>query len=178
MQNNRYLKFLSFTILVVTLAFIFQIAHFFEHIAQFFVWLFGPKDVVYMTPWAVDLVDWIAGMFSGKPEFLARKIGLEILHLVGNLIFLVGIIFYFRFNKNRGVKIAFWFQLFHVFEHFILTISTLTLGYPIGFSTLFGANISVKFSVSYRIIWHFVFNLIPSFYIGKELIKNKFLLKI
>lgn len=170
---NKHSSSLGFILLIiVVLSFVFQGAHFLEHALQFGVWLFGPKDVVYMTPWATNLVEWIASFFSSVDVLQARLIGIEFLHLIGNAIFFIGICVYQRFYTSRAVKIVFWFQFAHVIEHILLTVTILTVGVPLGVSTLFGANASIPFMVSYRIIWHFVINLIPSFFIAKALVEQ------
>lgn len=174
-QMSKLMK-ISFWLGIITiLGLLFQAGHFIEHITQFGVWLFGPKNAMYMTPWATSLVDWIGTFFDTTRTIgQSRLIGVEILHLVGNSIFLIAICSYYYFNKTKHVRKAFWWQVFHVFEHILLTTSIFVFGKSLGFSSLFGLNTSILFSIGFRIIFHFVINLIPSIYILKAILgKNK-----
>jgi len=172
-MNRKLSKLSYFLALIVTLALLFQVGHFLEHLAQFSVWIFGPKDSMFMSSWAISLVEWLASFFTNADPLQAKRIGVELLHFIGNFIFLIGISAYFYFNKSKSVKIAFWVQLIHVLEHTLLTVSILTVGVPLGISTLFGLQTSVRFFIGYRIIWHFIINLIPSFYIVKAFLEQK-----
>ena len=86
--------------LVAVLGIAFQIGHFIEHAAQFAAWLFGNRQAPWMSGAAMWLTDNLAHLFlpmpeicTDKPAFHARQmmIGMELLHLVGNSIFLVTI---------------------------------------------------------------------------------------
>jgi len=160
-------------VIIVALCFLFQIAHFFEHLAQAFMVIIGPdRTVLFMTPWATDLVVWFADMFQSRPMEERMLIGMEVLHFFGNLIFLTGLFLYYHvFDKSRFSKIALIAQSLHMFEHVLLTATVILFGTPLGFTTLFGAPISLSAAGLLRGTIHFVLNLIPSLYIAKALIR-------
>ena len=101
-------------------------------------------------------------------------VGMELLHLIGNSIFLVTIGSIYCFFPTRLVRAAFMIEGFHLCEHLILTSSLIFIGKPIGFSTLFGYSGMVwarEYVVGYRVFWHFAMNLIPPVLIMKALIQ-------
>ena len=87
---------------------------------------------------------------------------MELLHLYGNAIYLVGIVGLWGFIRTRVVLIALIIESLHVFEHIMLTLTVLYFDTPIGLSTLFGAPMSDFASVAYRVWWHFLANAIPT----------------
>jgi len=89
-------------------------------------------------------------------------LGMELLHLVGNTLFLLGVLALLigtPFSNRRGAAtIAFVFEGTHLLEHIILTSSVLNGSPAWGSSTLF-ANISGAQLSTHRIWWHFVMNI-------------------
>jgi hypothetical protein len=157
---------------IATLALAFQIGHFFEHFAQFVIWLLGDlsaicgRDTPWVSGWAVPMIDAI-GAFVAPAAPQARKtmLGLEVLHLIGNSIFLVGIAASYILTRHKLVWWAFVIEGLHLCEHILLTGSVFAFGKPMGVSTLFGQALSVlpskEWAVGYRVSWHFVMNLFP-----------------
>lgn len=150
-------------IALLTLA--FQLFHFIEHVAQLAYWLGNPTKAPFLTPWATAGRDILAvdGTAGG---------GNEILHLVGNLIFLAGIVALALIARYSGRKLteipylreAMALQGIHVAEHVLLTLSYLTLGSALGFTTLFGAA-EGAFGSSLRVWAHFLLNLGATYYV-------------
>ena len=151
-------------ILIVTAVFFFvQIIHFSEHIAQVLAWLFVQQEKPYMTPfgmWCMHTLGML--MFPNVESARQAMLGLEFLHLIGNGIFALGILGLFFFVHTKKVMWALIIEIFHFYEHVSLTFSALFIGKPIGMSTFFGADVSPWLRVSYRVWWHFLFNLIPT----------------
>jgi hypothetical protein len=160
--------------IIATLGVLFQIGHFAEHAVQFGMWGAGYRSVPWMSPVATELTRILGGFFLPMPEicadrdaFMARQMmmGMEILHLIGNGIFLVTIASLYYFIPVKWVRWAFYVQAFHLYEHIMLTLTVLFVGTPIGLSTLFGGNTFVwskEGVVGYRVFWHFAMNLAPS----------------
>lgn len=175
---KRNKKTIFYTILVITsLTLTFQVFHFIEHFLQVSVWLGGTKGKAYMSPigmWAMDEIGKL--LFPNLEMARQAKLGFEFLHLIGNGIFLVGIVGLFYFiRKSKKLIWAFIIEAFHLYEHISLSLSALYINKSIGFSTLFGLPMSQTFSVGYRVWWHFIFNLIPTVLIILVIIniKNK-----
>lgn len=149
---------------VAVAAVAFQIAHFGEHLAQMTYWAVHPTSTPWLTPWATAARD----SLSNDPAS-----GVELLHLLGNAFFLTGLVAMWFLPAASGaarddVRIATGLQVVHVLEHVALTV-TLTLGgtalgISTGFGTLSGGALS-----SYRVVWHFVFNLVVTAYAVRAL---------
>ncbi len=144
---------------IVLLGSTFQGGHFIEHTVQFGVWLAGDHSRAYMSPTAMSLSHWIGGLFFGTAD-MSRQMagGMEILHLLGNVIFLVTIGGMHYFLPVKRVRWAFYVELFHLYEHVMLTSTTIFLGKAAGLSTFFGGALALggqEFAVGYRVLWHF-----------------------
>ncbi len=155
---------------------IFQVGHFAEHLVQFGVWAFGEGKTPYMSPVAKKLSHELGRGLIAKDDAICgpgetvtprqMMMGMEVLHLIGNSIFLAtiaGIFYYWRDSKL--IRWALYIEGFHLYEHIMLTSTAYFLKTPIGLSTLFGgakAMGGAEFLVTYRVGWHFVMNLIPS----------------
>jgi len=90
--------------------------------------------------------------------------GVEVLHLVGNSVFLATIAGVYYFIPSKWVRYAFYIEGGHLCEHIALTITAYYLGKPIGLSTLFGQAGPLwgkEAAVGYRVTWHFAMNLLP-----------------
>jgi hypothetical protein len=149
----------------------FQVGHFAEHAAQFVVWVLGDlshlcgRDTPWMSPWVTELVR-LTGLYLFPQANDARRmmVGMEVLHLIGNIIFLTSLFFLYQCLPSKWVRWALYIEGFHFCEHAALTVTAVYVGTPIGISTLFGYAGSLggrEFAVGYRVIWHFVMNLLP-----------------
>ena len=149
---------------IAVAALIIQMAHLIEHMAQLTYWSMNPSEAPWLTPWAVAGRDLLA--VDGTPAG-----GNEILHLLGNVIFLGGILALGALVWRSGRKAkevpylsqAIILQGIHVAEHILLTVSYLAFGSVIGFSTIFGTAQGV-FGSSLRIWAHFLLNLTATYY--------------
>ncbi|MEV5017640.1 DUF6008 family protein [Streptomyces sp. NPDC053780] len=149
---------------VIGLGVIGQIGHFQEHVAQAGYWVANPYAPAWMTPWANGLARGMGQVDPTKPS-----LGMEILHLTGNFIFLAGLVGIVQITRRatghlktrRWAKMGVWMQGIHGIEHIVLTASVaLGASNAIGLSTWFGAIDPGPALVTYRVWWHFVANLI------------------
>ncbi len=150
---------------------VFQIFHFAEHFIQLWMWFVGFRNMPFMSPWATEIV-WVLGewMVPGEEDYhRIFKLGVELLHLIGNMLFLLGIIGLRLLIKSKYVTWALWFQAFHVFEHVMLFFTAYYIHQAIGMSTLFGyfqpygTDVFDEVALTnYRVWWHFIANLIPT----------------
>lgn len=149
----------------------FQVGHFAEHAIQFGVWVLGDysnicgRDTPWMSPWVTELVRRVGlALFPDAAAKRQMMMGMEILHLGGNLIFLTSLACLYYCIPSRWVRWALLIEGFHLYEHLMLTLSAYFIGKPIGLSTLFGGSDIIgsrEFAVGYRVTWHFVMNLWP-----------------
>lgn len=149
----------------------FQVGHFVEHAVQFGVWLLGDlsnicgRDTPWMSPWVTEMVQRAGVMlFPDAPAKRQMMMGMEILHLIGNGIFLTSLGCLYYCKHSRWIRWALYIEGFHLYEHLMLTLSAYFVGKPIGLSTLFGGSSvigSTEFAVGYRVTWHFAMNLLP-----------------
>lgn len=157
--------------LVAALGLAFQIGHFAEHAFQFAVWLLGDlsnicgRDTPWMSPWANELVGRIgSALFPSADAARRMMLGMEVLHLVGNSIFLTSLACLYYCMRSKWIRWAFYIETFHLYEHIMLTASAYFIGKPIGLSTLFGGTTVIgdrEFAVGFRVTWHFAMNLLP-----------------
>lgn len=155
---------------VAVLAMAFQVGHFAEHAFQFVVWLLGDlsgicgRDTPWMSSPVTDAVR-SAGAVLVPSAAAPRQmmIGLEVLHLIGNSIFLMGLACLYAWIPSKWIRWAWYIEGFHLLEHIMLTVSALYFGKPLGISTLFGHSIDFgrEAAVGYRVTWHFIMNLFP-----------------
>lgn len=156
---------------VAALGLAFQVGHFAEHAIQFGVWILGDlsnicgRDTPWMSPWATELVRGIGlVLFPAADAARRMMLGMEVLHLVGNSIFLVALMSLYFCVPSKWVRWAVYIESFHLYEHVMLTVTAYYVGKPIGLSTLFGAANVIgerEFAVGCRVGWHFVMNLLP-----------------
>jgi hypothetical protein len=138
---------------------------------QFGVWLLGDlsnicgRDTPWMSPWVTEMVQRAGVMlFPDVPAKRQMMMGMEILHLIGNGIFLTSLGCLYYCKRSRWIRWALYVEGFHLYEHLMLTLSAYFVGKPIGLSTLFGGSSvigSTEFAVGYRVTWHFAMNLLP-----------------
>jgi len=152
-------------------ALVFQVVHFVEHLGQLGYWLGHPAEAPWLTPWAAEGRDALA--IGGE-----TALGNELLHLLGNLIFLAGLIALAALCRRAGrtaddfpdLRAALVIQGFHVGEHVALTTTTAIYGNAIGLSTFLGL-VSGPAMTSYRVWFHLLINLIATWYAGRALIR-------
>jgi hypothetical protein len=149
----------------------FQVGHFAEHAFQFIVWVLGDlsnicgRDTPWMSPWVTEMVR-LAGLFMFPEANSARRmmLGMEVLHLIGNTIFLTSLACLYHCLPSKWVRWALYIEGFHLCEHVALTATAYYVGTPMGLSTLAGYAGSLgtrEFAVGYRVTWHFMMNLLP-----------------
>lgn len=135
----------------------FQVFHLVEHVAQLGYWGAHPGHPPWLTPWAEAGRDALA--LGGD-----SATGSELLHLMGNVIFLVALVALWLYARGSGLsnvralRPALALQGFHVGEHVFLTATWVLWGRALGFSTLFGALTGPALA-THRIWWHFLVNL-------------------
>jgi hypothetical protein len=150
---------------VVGIGLVGQIGHLQEHVAQAVYWIQHPNAKPWMTPWGTGLAKGFGQVDTSKPS-----LGMEILHLTGNFIFLAGlagvVVITSRARKTRARKwgkMGVWMQGIHGLEHVALTLSiALGADRAIGMSTWFGVLPNGPGLWTYRIWWHAVANLVGS----------------
>ncbi len=142
-----------------------QIGHLQEHVAQVGYWLGHPNGAAWMTPWGTGLAKGYSQVDFSKPT-----LGMEILHLIGNFIFLSGLagvmVITRRARHTRARwwgRMGVWMQGIHGLEHLTLTLSVwFGASKAIGLSTWFGLIQSGTGLTTYRVWWHFIANVIGS----------------
>jgi Family of unknown function (DUF6008) len=150
---------------VIILGVLGQIGHIQEHVAQTGYWVAHPNAKPWMTPWGNGLADGMGQIDMSKPT-----LGMEILHLVGNFIFLAGMVGVMLITRRaphtrsrKWAKMGTWMQGIHGIEHASLTISVaLGAKQAIGLSTWFGLLSPGPGLWTYRIWWHMLANLMGS----------------
>ncbi|MER7481324.1 DUF6008 family protein [Streptomyces sp. NPDC126510] len=149
---------------VIGLGVVGQIGHFQEHVAQAGYWVANPYAPAWMTPWANSLARGMGQVDPARPA-----LGMEILHLTGNFIFLAGLVGIVQITRRaagdlrsrKWARMGVWMQGIHGVEHIVLTVSVaLGAARAIGLSTWFGVIDPGPALVTYRVWWHFVANLV------------------
>lgn len=157
---------------VIVIGVIGQIGHLTEHVAQVGYWFQHPNSPAWMTPWGTALARGFGRVDTSKPT-----LGMEILHLTGNFIFLAGLAAVMvitrraRHTRTRfWAKMGVWMQGIHGLEHLSLTLSVwLGANQAIGLSTWFGQLTPGPGLTTYRIWWHFIANVVGSCIFGMAL---------
>lgn len=118
----------------------FQIAHVLEHVLQAGYWVAHPTQAPWLTPWAVEGRDVLARLADGQPAT-----GTELLHLLGNAIFMVGIVALALWHRRAGrpgggtaMRWAIGLQGIHVIDHVLLTVTWMVFGQTWAATNLFG----------------------------------------
>lgn len=148
---------------VIVLGVLGQIGHLQEHVAQAGYWVAHPNAKPWMTPWGTGLADGFGQVDRTKPP-----LGMEILHLTGNFIFLAGLAGIMVITRRaapakarRWGRMGMWMQGIHGLEHLSLTVSVaLGAKEAIGLSTWFGTLQNGPGLWTYRIWWHAIANLV------------------
>lgn len=172
--------------IAVGLGLAFQVGHFAEHAFQFGVWLTGNypwisstfcgRGTPYMSPPLIEAVR-LFGETAFPAETPARQmmLGMEFLHLGGNLIFLGTIAGAYYLFPSRLIRWAFYIEGAHLCEHIALASTAYFLGKPIGLSTMFGQAghlWGAEAAVGYRVTFHFVMNLLPMPFVMMALMRQ------
>jgi hypothetical protein len=157
-----------FWTILILLGITFQAGHFLEHLVQLAHWVGWERTSAYMSPIAMNLIHHIgSSLYPSAGPSRQHMMGMEILHLLGNLIFL-GTLLMLRYKANMewpAMRWAIYIETFHLYEHIMLVSTAHFMYKAVGLSTLFGgADVlwSHNGAVGYRVAWHFVMNLIPT----------------
>ncbi|MPY99599.1 MAG: hypothetical protein GEU97_16675 [Actinophytocola sp.] len=150
---------------VIGLGVVGQFGHVQEHVAQVAYWIAHPNDKAWMTPLGTGLANGLGQVAPDKPS-----LGMEILHLTGNFIFLAGLVGVVLITRRAlSTKARKWgrmgvlMQGIHGVEHLVLTLSVaLGASQAIGLSTWFGLLEPGPGLWTYRIWWHFLANVVGS----------------
>lgn len=165
---DREMPTARITVLVKYLAvsaLVFQAVHLIEHMAQLGYWIARPLEAPWLTPWAD----------AGRAQLAVggnAALGNEILHLVGNVIFLAGLVALLSYVHRLGLemssalRVAFVVQGVHVIEHVALTTTAALWGEAVGISTFFGL-VDGPVMTSYRVWFHFLINLVASWFAAR-----------
>lgn len=134
----------------------FQLIHVLEHAVQTGAWVLAPTQPPFLTPWATTGRDALA--VGGN-----AVLGNELLHLLGNLVFLVGLVAFGRVagsttSPPRSLHVGLAVQGAHVVEHAALTITAAITGRALGVTTLFGLLDAGPLLWSLRVVAHFTLN--------------------
>ena len=151
---------------VIVIGVIGQIGHLTEHVAQAGYWIGHPEAASWMTPWGTGLAKGF-----GQIDTSRATLGMEILHLVGNFIFLAGLAAVMVITRRARTtrtrwwgKMGVWMQGIHGLEHLSLTVSVwLGAKEAVGLSTWFGQLTPGPGATTYRVWWHFWANVIGTF---------------
>jgi hypothetical protein len=156
-------KFRKYLLILVLFALFFQIVHFGEHLIQVIAWIIGYREAPYMSAIGHYLVNTLGTFFYSDSAIEHQMMmGNEILHLIGNIVYIVGTTGILFFVKTRYTISAAIIEAFHLYEHICLTISAAVIGMPIGMSTFWGLSMDPALSVTTRVWWHFLMNAIPT----------------
>lgn len=150
---------------VVAAVLLFQVVHAAEHVAQATYWLFNPALAPWMSAWAMGATNFLGTVSGG-----GTAVGMELLHLIGNGVFLAGLLLATRLPQRFGnaemrkwLRLATIVQVAHFAEHILLTTSMVFLGQAAGVSTLFGLlSASTPAASGYRVFFHLIINLIAT----------------
>jgi hypothetical protein len=162
-------RLLSSARYVAVFGLVFQGVHLIEHMAQLGYWVMHPLEAPWLTPWAEAGRDML--VVGGKVAS-----GNELLHLIGNLIFIAGIVGLYLVATTLGerpsripfLRRAMISQAVHVGEHVALTTTFFAVGVSIGLSTGFGL-LSGPVASGYRVWFHFLLNLLATVYAFRAL---------
>lgn len=137
----------------------FQVVHVVEHVVQSGVWAGAPEQPPFLTPWAT----WGAEALAVTGH---ASLGQELLHLVGNAVFLLGLLALAARVRPpaRAVRLALVWQGGHVLEHVALALTTAVAGRAIGVTTLLGTLDAGPSLWRLRVLAHLALNTIASVY--------------
>ncbi len=141
---------------------LFQAMHGTEHGIQLAHWFADPSAAPWLGRLAVVGRDTLAGAVGGS-----TSLGNELLHLVGNAVYLVGVLAALRLAADgpaeSPLRRARFVQALHLAEHVLLTTTVIVTGRAIGVTTAFGLlEPGGTLGIGVRVWAHFLLNLIPS----------------
>lgn len=145
----------------------FQVIHFLEHALQLGFLVLKTRESAWLSSWASGTADGLQYFCTLIPlSETPASLGVEMLHLTGNMIFLGALTAWqvaMRGEQRniRNLNIAEKVQLFHVAEHVLLVGSLIGFGNALGISTLFGTASGTTL-VTLRVGFHFGINLIAT----------------
>lgn len=151
---------------VALAALAFQVLHVAEHLLQVAHWVVLPSQGAWLTPWAAAGRDALAAVADGR-----AGTGGELLHLLGNALFLAGLLVLGRLVAHRApagdgpahLRRATVTQVLHVLEHVALTVTWVLAGEANGVSTAFGLlDAGTTVGVATRVWLHFGINLLAT----------------
>lgn len=145
----------------------FQVVHVAEHVLQSGVWVAAPEQPPFLTPWAM----WGAEALTVTGH---ASLGQELLHLVGNAVFLLGLLALAARVRPpaRAVRLALAWQGAHVLEHVALSLTTAVWGRAIGVTTLLGTLDAGPALWRLRVLAHLALNTIASVYAAVGVIQS------
>lgn len=140
----------------------FQVFHGIEHIFQFGYWVLHPDEGPWMSEWAMLGMDALSALLDRPPP-----VGNELLHLIGNAIFMTGLVagapVLFGSVMPAAWRWALRCQAIHLGEHVVLSATSLMIGRSIGATTMLGTlEPTSTTGVAVRVCSHFVLNAIPT----------------
>lgn len=137
----------------------FQVLHVAEHVVQSGVWAAAPDRPPFLTPWATWGAEALA--VTGDPA-----LGQELLHLLGNAVFLVGLLALTAGTRtpSRTLKSALAWQGGHLLEHVALSLTTAVWGRAIGVTTLLGTLDAGPSMWRLRVLAHLGLNSIATLF--------------
>ena len=150
--RSRYLLHLAVALTAL------QGIHTYEHLLQAYKWLLQPYQPGFISYPAQLIATGFAGL-ADQLGYTGTGLGMELLHLVGNIIFLIGSLAIYLVRKNNAATALLYFESVHVIEHLTLTITAST-GRPAWGASTFFARLSGAELTSFRVSWHLLMNLI------------------
>ncbi|MBW8806731.1 MAG: hypothetical protein JF587_23185 [Catenulisporales bacterium] len=161
-RGTKRMSVYNASMAVIVLGVVAQIAHFAEHVAQAVYWIGHPEAPSWMTPIGSGLAKGFGRIDTSRPT-----LGMELLHLMGNFLFLAGlaaVMVITRRARNTQTRrwgtMGVWMQGIHGVEHLALTLSVwLGAKQAIGLSTWFGTLTPGPGATTYRVWWHALANL-------------------
>lgn len=164
-RQGKSMRVYRASMTVILIGVVGQIGHLTEHVAQAVYWIWHPEAPAWMTPWGTGMARGFGQIDKSRPT-----LGMEILHLVGNFIFLSGlaaVMVISRRTRNTRTrwwgKMGVWMQGIHGLEHLSLTVSVwLGAKQAVGLSTWFGQLTPGPGATTYRVWWHFWANVMGS----------------
>ncbi len=151
---------------VTVAALLFQLFHLAEHSAQMIQWALHPQRGAWMSTWGTDIALGLGRVGNPSEVTTQTQQGVELLHFVGNLVFMIGAVglVYFTRNLPRAqswARATLVVQGLHLLEHVMLTVSLFVTGTAVGVSTGFGLLNGTQLS-TYRVLWHGLVNLVAT----------------
>lgn len=145
-------------------AFAFQVLHMAEHVVQLVKWSERPTIPAPMSGLAMSASAWLAVTVTNG----YRGTSMEVLHLIGNLVFLTGAVAGLvglsaprrSPAARRTLRLLVLVQGLHVAEHLVLVTTLMRTGVADGVTTAFGLlTPGTPSAIAARVLLHFVLNV-------------------